>query len=217
MVTRRGRRAFAVMVAAALLTAACTGNGGEGSKSGSEATRIRFDVQGGDSFAPTERLYGEAECEDVSLIVNDEPAPVPVEVNGTSFVADVPLAPGGNEVIATCEAGDRAIRSEPLMFTRRAQVGPTAEIEVTVKGSTITLDGGKSTPSGGSRLVQYRWSAGGRRVAREPQGPLDTAGGRRFSQERGPRLELAAPTRDGEYFVTLEVSDATGDSDPSIT
>jgi cyclomaltodextrinase / maltogenic alpha-amylase / neopullulanase len=217
MVMKEKRPSFAVIVSAALLAAACTGNGGGGSESGSEATPIRFDMQGGDSFAPTERLYGEAECDDVSLLVNDEPARVPVDVNGTSFVADVPLAPGGNEVVAICRSGDLALRSEPLMFTRRVPVGPTAVIEVTVSGSTVMLDGTKSTPSEGSRLQQYRWSAGGRRVARDPQGPLDTAGGRRFSRARGPRLALAAPAEDGEYFVTLEVSDATGDSDTSIT
>lgn len=215
-----GRRALpALLVTGTLMAAACTGKGTSGSASPSATpsanTAVGFDVRGGDAFAWTKSVSGHSRCGDVALEVNGTAVRTPVAHDGSMFRADVPLQPGRNEVVARCKGGDGATEvSAPVTFEERLQQRPTARIGVSAKGATVILDGSGSeaTQPGGAEITKYAWSLDPRRPAR-----LTTAAGQTFTGASGPRLRLRAPSRDGEYYVSLEVSDAEGRSDTSTT
>jgi cyclomaltodextrinase len=172
---------------------------------------VEFTVRGGDVFAWSDTVEGRAECDGVTVAVDGTPVDEPVELNGSEFSVRVPVAPGPNEVVATCQ-GDAS--SEPLMLRGRLRDRPTARIDVTADGDSVTLDatGSEATQPDGARIVRYRWTS-----APETRGPLMLANGRRFKRATGPRLRLRAPSRDGEYYVALKVADAQDRTDSSAT
>jgi cyclomaltodextrinase len=192
---------------------ACTDNAsGRGSQEGPEKARVSFGVRGGDAFSWTKRVSGRSDCGPVTLEVNGEPVAAPVTMDGSQFRARVPLVPGTNEVVARC--GSSKESSAPVVFHERLRARPTARIDIEVRGDGITLEATSSGPvqPDGSEIVGYEWST-------DPLHPakLVTREGRAFTRATGPRLKLRAPTKDGEYYVALEVSDAEGRSDSAIT
>ena len=205
-----------MLILAGLVAAACTDDGSSGSSPARpDDAAIRFDTRGGDAFSWSKVVRGDAECTGVVLEVNGDPIDASVEKEGSRFRARIPLAPGENEVIAACESanGEREL-SQPLVFRGRLEERPSAVISVSVKGDTVTLNGSRSraTEPDGSRVTRYVWTPAERHPAR-----LTTVTGQTFETVTGPRLRLRAPERDGEYYVTLEVSDAEGRKDASTT
>ncbi|MDQ3766713.1 MAG: alpha-amylase family glycosyl hydrolase [Actinomycetota bacterium] len=144
--------------------------------------------------------------------VNGEQIDQPVEMQGSDFVAKVPIATGPNHVLAICRSGDGT--SAPLIFRGRLQEKPRARITVSVKGDTVTLSGARSVSASphGSKITRYTWTPDARHPSR-----LTTTTGKAFTKVTGPRLRLHAPIDQGEYYVSLKVTDAKGRSDASIT
>jgi cyclomaltodextrinase len=212
----RGRVHGAVaasLVAGGLVIAACTDAGSDPSSSAADGgPRVAFDVRGGDSFSWSQLVTGHSDCSDVSLEVNGAPVDVPVDVAGGEFRTRVPLSSGHNEVVARCADGNGT--SAPLRFDGRLRERPTARISVSVSGDVVTLDGSGSRPTQphGSPVTRYVWSRDARHAAE-----LTTADGDVLTTATGRRLRLRAPAGDGEYYVSLEVSDAEGRSDTSTT
>jgi cyclomaltodextrinase len=218
-VCRRGARP--TVAVSLLLLAACTGAVSETTSSqpsvstsasvSALAGPVRFDELGGDAFAWKEVVSGSSDCGDVTLTVNVE-AVDGVEMDGTAFRATVPLAPGANDVVATCASGER---SAPLRFDGRLTAGPTAHIRVAVNGSTIVLDGSSSeaTQPGGAKVAKFSWH----RDPRHPSALTLSSGAPLRGSVQGPRLALDAPAQDGEYYVSLTVTDTEGRSDTSTT
>lgn len=210
-------RSVIAMLSGIVLAAACTGD--DDPEPGSEATtgtsRVKFDSRGGDSYAWSEIVTGQTECDEVTLEVNGEAVDIPVEVNGTVFSGEVPLRPGDNEVVAKCDGAG----SEPVVFRQRLREGPTARIKVAVKGDTVVLDASASEPTkpDNSEITDYTWTPGPRTEGLRTQGKLTQAEGGTFETATGARVQLKAPEDDGEYFVSLEVADAEGRSDFSTT
>jgi cyclomaltodextrinase / maltogenic alpha-amylase / neopullulanase len=215
----RARRALSALLLSVLLLAACTGD--EQSEANPEATPagtdIGFDMEGGDSYSWVEEVVGNAECDDLSLEINGEPANVSIRKEDTAFAARVPLVSGDNEVVAVCTDGSG--RSEPIMFRQRLSLRPTARIDVDVEGDRVTLDarGTKPAQPDGAELTDFAWTPGSLRRGLRTQGKLSLARGRIFRSHHGQRLRLLAPTRDGEYFVTLDVTDGDGLTDTTAT
>jgi cyclomaltodextrinase / maltogenic alpha-amylase / neopullulanase len=207
-------RGLALLVPA-VLVAACTND--ESSDAADPPPQpdapVQFTMRGGDVFAWTHTVAGRAECDDVTVTVNGAPIDAPVKLVGSEFEAVVPLKSGANEVVAGCD-GDPGGFSEPLMLEGRLQARPTARVKVSVKGGTVTLDGrgSEATRPDGTEIAQYRWTP-----APETTGPLTMANGKPLKEASGPRLRLRAPSRDGEYYVALEVADAEGRTDSSVT
>jgi cyclomaltodextrinase / maltogenic alpha-amylase / neopullulanase len=178
-------------------------------------TVVRFDQRGGDSFAWRQQVSGSADCDQVTLLVNGHPVPGgAVAVTGGRFAATVPVGKGRNDVTAHCATGegDDAAR---LSFTGRLAARPTARIDVTVDGDTVTLDGGASEAAepDGAEVVHHLWSPDPAHPA-----PPTTASGEPFrGQVDGPNLRLRAPAGDGEYYVRLTVTDAEGRADAATT
>jgi len=75
----------------------------------------------------------------------------------------------------------------------------------------VVLDGTGSEAGqpDGAKVVGYAWHP-------DPRHPSDLSLPAGAARTR-PRLELQAPTRDGEYYVSLRVTDAGGRSDTSTT
>ena len=203
----------ALLLTAGAVLAACTQE-----NTRSSATRrasISFDVRGGDAFSWTKTVSGHSECGDVAVEVNDVAVDAPVDLDGSTFRARIPLGPGRNAVVARCRSDEATTDpSAPLVFDQRLHDRPTARITVSVQGDTVMLDAGASdaTQPDGSRIVRYVWTPDARHPAR-----LHTSSGEAFKEVTGSRLRLRAPAKDGEYYVSLEVVDATGRSDASTT
>jgi cyclomaltodextrinase / maltogenic alpha-amylase / neopullulanase len=214
------KRLFIGLLLGGLLLAACTDSTSDVDPSETQPALapIAFDSADFDSYAATQEVLGRADCDDVSLAVNGQPEQTSVEINGTSFIATVGLSAGQNEVVASCQTSEGTVESEPLSIRRRVHIAPKARIDVTVAGGVVTFDAEKSQPSpDGKKITGYEWSAEKRRVDRDPPGPLQTVDGKPFKTAKGPTLKLAAPSDDGEYFVSLEVTDGDGTTDKSVT
>jgi cyclomaltodextrinase len=213
------RLATASAAALAFVTAgACTGAVPETSISQEMSATaagapVRFDTLGGDAFAWSEELTGTSDCGDVSVAVNDGDIDAPVRMEAAAaFRVTVPLGPGRNEIVASCASGER---SEPLVFDERLVAGPTAWIDVRVHGSTVVLDGSRSEPAepDGAKVVRYAWHEDPRRPS-----ALTLASGQPLPDSvDGQTLALRAPAADGEYYVSLTVTDAKGRTDTSTT
>jgi cyclomaltodextrinase / maltogenic alpha-amylase / neopullulanase len=214
-------RAVAALLMSVLLIVACTGST-EGESSEGEGLanpRVVLDSGGGDSFSWTEKVTGVTDCEDLGIEVNGERVDAPVEINGTSFAAKVPVETGANEVVAVCGSGEDAARAGPVTFMNRLEQRPTARISLAVRKNIVSLDGGKSSSSqsGPAEIIEYSWTPGPLTDGLREQSMLRTVAGKIFEAATGPRLRLRAPSKDGEYFVTLSVTDEAGHTDTSTT
>jgi len=214
--------ARAVAVVATVLVACTSASGaggssspsapGSGSSSSSPAPEgLRWRTLGGDAW--DWRIPVSARCTDCGDIcrhasVNVEGVAAPdVRVRGDVISADVALAPGANEVTASCTADDGGVESaSPITFTERLVERPSARIDVSVSGDEVVLDASGSRPSHGAHgIVGYRWHP----VAGNPA-RIDVLGS-------GPRVRIRPPTIDGEYYVDLTVVDDAGARDRGET
>jgi cyclomaltodextrinase / maltogenic alpha-amylase / neopullulanase len=215
------RRRIVAWAVVAVFVGACTSTvsdtsasspSASASASASTAGPVRFDTFGGDAFAWQEALTGTSTCGDVTVTVNGDDVHAPVQMDGNGFRVTVTLGAGRNQIVGSCASGET---SEPLVFDERLTAGPTAWIHVSVDGSAVVLDGSQSdaTKPDGARIVRYNWHA-------DPRHPsaLTLASGQPLTGSvGGRRLVLRAPTADGEYYVSLTVTDSEGRSDTSTT
>jgi cyclomaltodextrinase len=204
----------------AVAATGCTGaeEGDDVSPTPSETATFRLVSTGGDVFAWEERLRGEGECSDVVALVDGAEVDTTVEVEGEGFAFRVPILTGPQDVAARCTLADGSVvETEPVTFRGMLEARPTARIDVTVDGSTVVFDAAPSEPTrpGSTPIDAYEWTP--HRQIGEPEPELRLAGGARFRREDGRRLTLEAPTRDGEYFVTLTMTDEDGRADSSTT
>jgi cyclomaltodextrinase / maltogenic alpha-amylase / neopullulanase len=189
------------MVAAALV-AACTGTGGGSDRASAGGDVTTFDTRGGDAWAWTEQLSGTADCSSVTVADNRDAVSAVTTSNGR-FSARVPMVPGTNRVTAACGSDAAA----EVTFEERLDPRPTARIHVALDGREVTLDASTSEPSAfdGSPIDAYAWSERpGNPVALGVDGSKD-------------QVTVTAPERDGEYYVTLTITDREGRTDRSTT
>jgi cyclomaltodextrinase / maltogenic alpha-amylase / neopullulanase len=183
---------------------------------------ISLDLLGGDVWAWTKLISGTCpgipDDATISLTVND--TDVAVERTGETFSAEVSLQPGPNTLVAMAQlvSGDEE-RSEPVIHTVRLSPRPTARIAARVDGGALTLDGTTSTPSDydDSPLVSYQWT---NRQTNPVALSLTTGQGGDASPvvvESPVASAMVAdmPGADGEYYVSLNVTDEAGRSDVS--
>lgn len=238
-VSRRKARAGLASVMALALLAACTGDQTDGTPTPqpastepspspttttpepSESPRpaktppvlegaVRFDRTGGDVFAWEQDVSGVSECGPVTLTVNG------TDVKGVrgdpEWEASIPLEPGRNVVVAACEDGTE---SAPLVLNELLEPRPTARIEVSLLENTVTLDASVSEPfaADGARIRSFTWHE-------DPDNPvgLGIASIGNDPVSDGPdTVEAPVPRKDGEYFVSVTVSDAKGRTDRAGT
>jgi cyclomaltodextrinase / maltogenic alpha-amylase / neopullulanase len=118
-------------------------------------------------------------------------------------------------VRAICRLGeaDRSV-SEPQHWRVRLRDAPKAWIRIVPTDDGIALDAGASepAPARGAPIVTHRWQS----VPANPQ-PLMTADGATLADRpiASQELLLRTPDIEGEYQVTLRITDALGRSDES--
>jgi len=161
-------------------------------------------------------VIGRAQCSGVALQVNGKASDAHVQSEASTFRSMVSLSPGPNIVVATCTGSNGSIHaSAPVQWNERLRPGPHAAISVTTRGTIVVLNGSHSRPGPPDHapIVQYAWH----RFERAPAA-LTLASGRPLTGSvAGPRLELRAPARDGEYDVSLTVRDVDGRRSTSST
>jgi cyclomaltodextrinase len=134
---------------------------------------------------------------------------------GGRFGAIVPLLEGDNEVRAICRRGkaDHSV-SEPQHWTVRLRDAPKAWIRIVPAEDGIVLDAGASepAPARSTPIVAHQW----RSISGNPQ-PLTTANGVTVGETpiASDELNLRTPGVEGEYQITLRVTDALGGTDES--
>ena len=178
---------------------------------------VSFDTTGGDAWTFDKHITGHvsaSECEEVRV---ESPAGVAVAlISEDRFSAEVPLRSGMNEIQALCKSKDNEIaRSNPQVWLNRIDDKPRAWTRVRVDGETIWMDAGRSQPAEGiaAPINRYEWRARAGNSApltlTSESPSLDTAAATTQS------IAIRSPTKHGEYYVTLRVTDQLGRSDES--
>jgi cyclomaltodextrinase / maltogenic alpha-amylase / neopullulanase len=211
----------ATVVVIAVAATGCTSSDEEDdgvSPTSTEPAAVRLDSTGGDVFAWEERVRGTGECSEVVAMVDGAEVDAGATVDGEGFSFSVPIRTGSQEVAARCTLTDGSVvETEPITLTGMLEPRPTARIDVSVNDSSVVFDGAPSEPTepDGTQLDAYEWTP--HQQIGEPEPDLRLANGRPFRRQTGRRLELQVPAHDGEYFVTLTVSDGEGRTDSSTT
>jgi cyclomaltodextrinase / maltogenic alpha-amylase / neopullulanase len=181
-----------------------------------ENRAIILQGDGGDAWTFEKDLRGELPdggCDRV-LVASPRATVEAWQVEGR-FGALVPLLEGDNEVRAICRVGgaDRSV-SEPQHWTVRLRDVPKAWIRIVPADDGLLLDAGASepAPARSAPIVAHQW----RSISGNPQ-PLTTVDDVMLGDTpiTGHDLLLRAPATEGEYQVTLRVTDALGRTDES--
>jgi cyclomaltodextrinase / maltogenic alpha-amylase / neopullulanase len=181
-----------------------------------EQRTITLHGDGGDAWTFKKTLEGELPdggCDRV--LVASPSATIEAWQSDGRYGAVVPLLEGENEVRAICRVGatDRAV-SEPQHWRVRLRDAPKAWIRIVPADDGIVLNAGSSEPAPARRapIVAHQW----RSDPDNPQ-PLTTSDGAVLGPTSIARDELflRMPSIDGEYQVTLRVTDALGRTDES--
>jgi cyclomaltodextrinase / maltogenic alpha-amylase / neopullulanase len=168
---------------------------------------VAFSTSGGEAwtFRKSIQITVKGHCDRVAITT---PRATIVERPRRQHVqAQLPLASGGNEVKAECRR--RGVTIGPPAFQNwqvRLRDVPKAWITVSLQSGGIALDAVRSeqAPARSRPLVSYEWRQGADNPA-----PLSGL------PQHGKRITLSSPTSDGEYHVTLRVTDSDGRSDES--
>jgi glycosidase len=177
---------------------------------------ITLEGDGGDAWTFDKNLEGELPengCDRV--LVTSPRATVEAWQADGRFGAVVPLQEADNEVRAVCRLGDmdRSV-SEAQHWRVRLRDAPKARIRIVPIEDAIVVNAGASepAPARSAPIVAHQW----RNVATNPQ-PLKTVDGGTLGDTPvvGDNLLLRIPASDGEYKVTLRVTDALGRGDES--
>jgi cyclomaltodextrinase len=160
----------------------------------------RMTTSDGDVWAWTADVAGTVEPACDAVVVRGGRRAVTVPVTDGRFDTDLALAAGRNRITAACPDGER---SRPVELRVGLRDVPRAQFTPTVSGRTVVLDAGATEASAGSGapVVEYAWRARGGNPAK-----LDVPAS-------GERIEVRAPSRDGEYYVTLTAFDESGATD----
>lgn len=141
------------------------------------------------------------------ILVND--TKYLAEITNNKFQAEVSLKAGDNSIVGLYrdESGDEYVSNE-LIFDLRLEDRPKAEIDMQLGQEVILLTAENSRVSkiSGSPLVEYAWEA-------RPDNPEPLE----FIGLVDGFVAAKFPQADGEYYLTLEVTDKDGNTDQAAT
>lgn len=169
---------------------------------------LTFHTAGGDAWTFEKQIAGavhDRACDTVQIVSPTATLHVPVEAE--RFLTHLKLRPGENAIRAECwRDGVARSASAEQRWQVRLSDRPKAWIESHVIDGKLVLDAAAAerAPVSGAPIVTYEWRA-------RDQNPAPLAG----LPASGERLLIPAPLSDGEYYVTLRVTDAAGQADES--
>jgi cyclomaltodextrinase / maltogenic alpha-amylase / neopullulanase len=171
---------------------------------------ITLDTAGGDTWRFVHSVTGRISpgaCK--SVIVESPAGAARALVLGDRFTADVKLRSGQNAVRAKCALrhGTGAVRTSVQVWTVPEEDRPRAWIRTGVLvGGAVWMDAGATERAAGipAAIASYEWRAGAENPAAIGLG-------------HGKHIEIPTPAVDGDYRVTLRVTDVLGRRDESTT
>jgi cyclomaltodextrinase / maltogenic alpha-amylase / neopullulanase len=168
---------------------------------------LAFATEGGEAWTFHKRielLAGAAICNEIT--VSSPRGAVTTRPFAGRAVVDVPLASGSNELGADCRSdGVSRYHIAGQHWFVRLRDAPTARVSIHVTDKDVTLDARASerAPGTPAAITRYEW----RERAGNPSSlPLPV---------QGAIVNLTRPVVDGEYYLILRVTDATGRLDES--
>jgi cyclomaltodextrinase / maltogenic alpha-amylase / neopullulanase len=171
---------------------------------------VAFTTAGGDAWTFDKLVEARVEPAACDLVTfGSEAGAVTTRPEGERVLARVPLQQGENRLEAECrKRGTRQGTAASQRWLVRLDDIPKARVRLRIDGPDVLLDGGASelAPARPEPLVAYEWRA----LSINPE-PLSDM------PANGPQIRLPAPRRDGEYLISLRVTDAEGRSDDSTT
>jgi cyclomaltodextrinase / maltogenic alpha-amylase / neopullulanase len=178
---------------------------------------VRFDTTGGDAWTFDKYVTGRVSVADCDEVLVESPAGAGIAlITDDRFSVEVPLRSGMNEIQALCKSKDNEVaRSNPQRWLNRIDDKPRAWTRVRVDGETVLMDAGRSQPAEGiaAPIKQYEWRARAGNSA--PLTLTSDAPSLDIAAVTTESVQIRSPTKDGEYYVTLRVTDALGRSDES--
>ena len=179
---------------------------------------IELDTSGGDAWTFDKFITGKINSSACDEVIVEGPAgSVRAAVDADRFSASTPLIDGKNEISARCTRNGREVaRSTTQRWSTRIEDRPRASIRTRVADKNILLDAGGSRMAEGRAvpITRYEWQArkgNGAPLVLTSNTLLDTTPASTRS------IEIRSPDVDGEYYVTLRVTDALGRDDQSTT
>jgi cyclomaltodextrinase / maltogenic alpha-amylase / neopullulanase len=170
---------------------------------------VAFRTTGGDAWTFEKKLEVSVKAGACDSVTMTSPlGGTTVQARNQHASARVLLSAGDNRVQAQCHVGGipRGEPAEQHWFVRARDM-PVARVRLHVTESEIVLDADASEPAPArvSPLATFAWRVrSGGSPAPLPGLPAD-----------GKHVSLAKPVIDGEYFVTLRVTDRLGRADES--
>ncbi|MEK9282854.1 alpha-amylase family glycosyl hydrolase [Bradyrhizobium sp. ISRA442] len=166
---------------------------------------LSFGTAGGDAWAFSKSIVitiPEARCD--QIVVTSPVSSVTLPAERGRVHALVSLQPGDNRIRAECREHGVTRGAAQQTWNVRLRNVPTASVRVSESDRGLTLDAQGSVPAAvrASAISRYEWRA-------RDGNPAQLAD---FPASR-PRIELSDGVPDGEYYVTLKVTDHDGRSD----
>jgi glycosidase len=164
---------------------------------------VWFGTAGGDAWEFSKSIdikVPEARCDQIVVTSPGSTVTLPAGQTHTR----VSLLPGENQVRAACRQGGVERGAAQQTWNARLRNTPMALVELSENGNGLTLDAQRSMPAPvrGSAIVAYEWRA-------RDGNPAPLAG----LPATGARFELRGAPPDGEYCVTVKVTDVDGRAD----
>lgn len=196
---------------------------------------VSLDLLGGDVWGWEKEITGTARSipadATIEILVNGES--VSADRTGDRFGTVVRFAPGENEVLARATLVDgEEVSSMPALYTVRLDPRPTSRVVIRAGDGVVVLDGTTSETSefDGAAIESWAWMA--REVNPEQLSLVDTGDTIAIAASTLPgatpqaspvteggagsdTVSVTTPTTDGEYYVSLLVTDAEGRTDTS--
>ncbi|NOJ42157.1 alpha-amylase family glycosyl hydrolase [Bradyrhizobium australiense] len=166
---------------------------------------VSFGTAGGDTwdfFKSVDITVPEGRCD--QIVVTSPGSAVTLPAGRGQAHARISLQPGDNQVRAECRQDGIERGSAQQSWNVRLHNTPTALVEISENGRGLTLGAQRSAPAPvrGSAIAAYEWRA-------RDDNPAPLAG----LPASGARIELFDVPPDGEYYVTVKVTDGSGRTD----
>ncbi|WP_213290524.1 alpha-amylase family glycosyl hydrolase [Bradyrhizobium sp. sGM-13] len=166
---------------------------------------VSFGTAGGDAWDFSKSVdvtVPKGRCDQIVVTSPGSAVTLPAKQGRTR--ARISLQPGDNQVRAECRQNGIERGSAQQSWNVRLRNTPIALVDASENGTGVTLSAQRSLPAPvrGSAIATYEWRA-------RDDNPAPLAG----LPANGARIELSDVPSDGEYSVTVKVTDANGRAD----